>query len=66
MASVMSKRGYAVEVPIYTRRVWTFAPGLRDVDWIITNPPFSAAEEFIRHARELEPAGFAFLLKTVF
>lgn len=34
-------------------------------DWIITNPPFSLAEQFIRHARKLNPSGgFAFLLKS--
>lgn len=33
--------------------------------FIVTNPPFCAAEEFIRHANELKPrCGFAFLLKS--
>nr|DAI48763.1 MAG TPA: adenine-specific methyltransferase [Caudoviricetes sp.] len=32
-------------------------------DWIITNPPFSLAEEFIRHAAELNKP-FAMLLKA--
>ena len=32
-------------------------------NWIITNPPFSLAEEFIRHAHELN-IPFAFLLKS--
>ena len=33
--------------------------------FIITNPPFCAAEAFIRHANELKPhCGFAFLLKS--
>jgi hypothetical protein len=32
--------------------------------WIITNPPFIAAEKFIRHAAKLKPKGFAFLLKS--
>lgn len=31
-------------------------------DWIITNPPFTLAEQFIRHALELK-VPFAFLLK---
>ena len=34
-----------------------------DYDWIITNPPFSLAEEFIRHAAELQ-SPFAMLLKA--
>lgn len=32
------------------------------VDWIITNPPFSLAEKFIRHANEMQ-VPFAYLLK---
>jgi hypothetical protein len=33
--------------------------------FIITNPPFCVAEEFIRHANKLKPkCGFAFLLKS--
>lgn len=32
-------------------------------DWIITNPPFSLAEDFIRHAAKIEKP-FAFLLKS--
>lgn len=40
-------------------------PGYRigEIDWIITNPPFSLAEEFIRHAAELNKP-FAMLLKA--
>ena len=34
-----------------------------DADWIITNPPFSLAEQFIRRAAELEKP-FAFALKS--
>ena len=34
-----------------------------DVSFIITNPPFSASEEFIRHALDLD-VPFAFLLKS--
>lgn len=34
-------------------------------DWIITNPPFSLAEEFVRHAYDLK-VPFAFLLKCQF
>lgn len=38
-------------------------PDERRIDWIITNPPFSLAEEFIRHAAELQKP-FAMLLKS--
>lgn len=40
-------------------------PDLLDWDWIITNPPFSQAEKFIRHALELG-GPCAFLLKSQF
>lgn len=33
-------------------------------DWIITNPPFNIAENFIRHAHMLTPHGIALLLKS--
>jgi type I restriction-modification system DNA methylase subunit len=35
---------------------------IEGVDWIITNPPFSLGEKFIRHADEMQ-VPFAFLLK---
>lgn len=43
----------------------TYAPHYTDksIDWIITNPPFSLADEFIRHAAEIGKP-FAMLLKT--
>lgn len=42
-----------------------------DIDWIITNPPFNLAEEFIKHAHALRKKSdndlyFAFLLKSQF
>lgn len=33
---------------------------------IVTNPPFSLAEQFIRHAYQLRPRKMAFLLKATF
>lgn len=39
--------------------------GAGATDWIITNPPFSLAEEFIEHCVELNKP-FALLLKTQF
>ena len=41
--------------------ITTFPP--RDVDFIITNPPFSLAEKFIRHTNEMK-IPTAFLLKS--
>lgn len=35
-------------------------------DWIISNPPFRLAEEFIKKAREEASRGCAFLVRTVF
>lgn len=35
-----------------------------EAQWIITNPPFIIAEEFIRHCRKLNVEGFALLLKS--
>lgn len=73
MAEVMKKRRYAV----YCSDLYpTTYPGCgpsrdfysidnTDCDWIITNPPFSEAEKFIRHALTLgKPC--AFLLKSQF
>jgi hypothetical protein len=65
MSEVMQKRGYNVECSdLYKSGVDFRTAGLLDVDWIITNPPFNVAEEFIRHAHDLQPGGFAFLLKS--
>ena len=44
----------------------TYTPE-RDFDWIITNPPFKLAENFIRRAFELNPhKGVAMLTKSQF
>lgn len=65
MAQVMTDRGYHVECSdLHKTGVDFTKAGLLAVDWIITNPPFKVSEEFIRHAYELQPAGFAFLLKS--
>ena len=37
-----------------------------EVDWIITNPPFRLAEQFIARAREVAQIGCAMLLRTSF
>lgn len=72
MAKVMSRRGYAVTASdlyktdyIPEEELSDFLTSDRPCDWIITNPPFSQAEAFIRHALELgKPC--AFLLKSQF
>lgn len=37
-----------------------------DVEWIITNPPFSLGGDFIRHARDVWGAKVAMLVRTQF
>ena len=36
------------------------------VDWVITNPPFNAAEQFVERARKVARRGVAILARTVF
>lgn len=38
----------------------------RGVDWIISNPPFRLAEQFIERASQVAKVGFAFLVRTSF
>jgi hypothetical protein len=38
----------------------------RSVDWVITNPPFRLAEDFIIHALPMVRVGVAMLVRTVF
>jgi hypothetical protein len=64
MVEVMLARGYQVESSDIKTGVDFRVAGARKVDWIITNPPFIVAEDFIRHAYDLNPTGFAFLLKS--
>jgi len=40
------------------------SPGL--FDWVITNPPFRLAEDFIQHALPIARVGVAMLVRTVF
>jgi hypothetical protein len=39
---------------------------LRSVDWVITNPPFRLAEEFLQRGRQVARKGVALLTRTVF
>jgi hypothetical protein len=36
------------------------------VDWVISNPPFRLAEQFIERAGQIAQSGFAFLVRTSF
>lgn len=38
----------------------------QEVDWIITNPPFKAAEDFVNQALSIASSGVAILARTVF
>jgi hypothetical protein len=70
MADVMFNRGYRVIATDLHPQVGGMFPtdfleANAECDWIITNPPFSKATEFITHALELgKPC--AFLLKSQF
>ena len=70
MAEVMRRRGYGVVCTDlngygYGESGIDFLNESRHCQWIITNPPFSKATEFISHALELgKPC--AFLLKSQF
>lgn len=55
MSQVLESYGHTVfssdiRVTEYTDLVSDFLETETDTDWIITNPPFSASEKFIRHA----------------
>lgn len=39
---------------------------LRSVDWVITNPPFRLAEDFLQRGRHVARKGVALLTRTVF
>lgn len=40
--------------------------GVASYDWVITNPPFNLAEEFIGRAQRIAKCGVAILARTVF
>ncbi len=40
--------------------------GVASFDWVITNPPFTLAEDFIGRARKIARRGVAILARTVF
>lgn len=64
MVQVINGRGYdVIGTDIMTGTDFLKAELPEGVGMIITNPPFSVSEEFIRHALDLE-VPFAFLLKS--
>lgn len=63
MADVISQYAFPVYVTDIRDGTDFLKSCIDDADWIITNPPFSLAEEFIRHAAELNKP-FAMLLKA--
>ena len=63
MADVISQYAFPVYVTDIRDGTDFLQSSIDDADWIITNPPFSLAEEFIRHAAELNKP-FAMLLKA--
>lgn len=70
IAEILRNRGYSVISTDlndfgYGETGIDFLSEQRECDWIITNPPFSKATEFIKHARDLH-VNCAFLLKSQF
>lgn len=63
MSSVMRKMGYSVVESDIQRGDDFLTTELRECDWIITNPPFSLSEQFIRRCHE-HHRPFAMLLKS--
>jgi hypothetical protein len=43
-----------------------YSKKIKNYDWIITNPPFKHAEEFVKRALGLARVGVAILARTVF
>jgi hypothetical protein len=46
--------------------LWPDVRPTQPVDWIITNPPFAAAEQFVHRALDLAAVGVAMLCRTSF
>lgn len=66
IVDVLKEQGYdVVSTDIITGVDFLTAEKPENVSWIITNPPFSLAEEFIRTAFD-HKVSFAYLLKSQF
>lgn len=63
MVNVMQSEGYSVVASDLSLGQDFLTMPLPDCDWIITNPPFSAADKFIARCAE-HGKPFAFLLKS--
>lgn len=64
MVNVLKGRGHIVQNSDILTGVDFLAQKELKGDWIITNPPFYLAEDFIRHAHSLKPEGICLLLKS--
>lgn len=47
-------------------RVGDFLQTTQDCDWVITNPPFNLAEQFVQHGLKIARRGVAVLVRTSF
>ncbi len=47
-------------------RDFLFPGDIRNVDWIITNPPFRLAQQFIARSSEIARHGFAMIVRSAF
>lgn len=59
MASDVAPRGYGDDIDF-------FVSGLTDYDWLITNPPFNSAAEFVRRGLKVVRRGVAVLCRLAF
>lgn len=50
----------------FDRMDFLFEPRLQMTDWLITNPPFKLAEQFIAKALDLTHAGVAMIVRSAF
>ena len=60
---------YGKGYPLYNMRDSLITPPLKNdspTDWVITNPPFILAEEFIKNSRSWANRGMAMLCRTAF
>ena len=70
IASDIFNYGFLGQDAISIDFLWPYSDGIyavRDgVDWIITNPPFQLAEQFIARADQIARDGYAMLVRTSF
>lgn len=61
MSSDIENYGYAEQRDFLNTPLVT-----NEIDWVITNPPFKAAENFVHHGLKVAKQGVAILTRTVF